>query len=207
MPSSPRSRQPGRWRRSGRCQGSPPAAGFLRTIGARHGCASRWLRSLLVMALYWRARHRGYPRRPLGNPIILRIGNDLEQSSAVPLRPFAEMMPSSAMMPADRVRQHRALTHQKLPAPVQHQGGLLLFDLDRHKPHRWPRHRLADRRRIVRVVLAALEIGLHIARRHQPHRVAKRLQLAAPMMRRGTRFNANQARRQSWQRTPAPSLD
>ena len=65
-------------------------------------------------------------------------------------------------MTADGIRQHRALTHQKLPAAMQHQARLLLLGLRWHKPHRGPRHRLADRRCIVRVVLAALEIGLHI---------------------------------------------
>src|SRR6185295_10544749 len=63
------------------------------------------------------------------------------------------------------------------------------------KPHRGPRHRLADRRCVVRVVLAALEIGLHIAWRHQPYRVTERLQCAAPVMRRWTSLNPHQARR------------
>src|SRR5215469_14012657 len=72
-------------------------------------------------------------------------------------------------MPPYGVAQHRALTHQQLSGPVQHQGSLLLLRLDRNKPHRWSRHCLADRRRIVRVVLATLEIGLHIARWHQLH--------------------------------------
>ncbi len=100
-------------------------------------------------------------------------------------------------MSADRVRQHRALTHQKLPAAMQHQARLLLFGLRRHKSHRWPRHRLTDRGRIVRVILAALEIGLHIARRHQPHRVTECLQLAAPMMCRRAGFDPDQARQQT----------
>ena len=54
-------------------------------------------------------------------------------------------------------------------------------ELGHVKPHRRPRDRLADRRRIIRIVLAAFEIGLHIARRHQLHGVAEPLQLAAPM--------------------------
>ena len=41
-----------------------------------------------------------------------------------------------------------------------------------------------------------LHIGRHVGRRHQANGVAKRLQLARPMMRRGTGFDANQARRQ-----------
>ena len=53
------------------------------------------------------------------------------------------------------------------------------------------------RRRIVRIVLAALEIGLHIARRHQPYRVAECQQPAAPMMRRRTGFDPHQAWRKA----------
>ena len=86
-------------------------------------------------------------------------------------------------MPTDRIRQHRALANEQLPAAMQHQARLLLFRFCRYKPHRWPRHRLADRSSIVGIILAALEIRLHIARRHQPHGVAERLKFAAPMMR------------------------
>src|SRR5262245_60331530 len=100
-------------------------------------------------------------------------------------------------MPPYGVAQHCALTYQQLSGPVQHQGSLLLLRLDRNKPHRWPRHCLADRRRIVRVVLATLEIGLHIARWHQLHRVAKGLQLATPVMGRRTGLDADQARLQA----------
>src|SRR6476620_10446779 len=32
------------------------------------------------------------------------------------------------------------------------------------------------------IILTALDVSLHIARRHQPHRVAQHLKLAAPMM-------------------------
>jgi hypothetical protein len=63
-------------------------------------------------------------------------------------------------MPAYCITHHRALTHQKLPRPLQHQGGLLLLGLDRNKPHRWPRYRLEDRGGIIRIILAAFEIGL-----------------------------------------------
>ena len=65
-------------------------------------------------------------------------------------------------MPSDRIRKHRALTDQKLPAAMQHQARLLLFGFCRHKAHRWSRYRFADRRRVIGVVLAALEIGLHL---------------------------------------------
>src|SRR5262249_31368446 len=78
-----------------------------------------------------------------------------------------------------------------------HQGSLLILALDRDEPHRRSRHRLADRRSIVRIILAALEVGLHVARRHQPRGMAKCLQLTAPMMPRRTGFDADQARPQT----------
>src|SRR5271169_5802160 len=66
-----------------------------------------------------------------------------------------------------------------------------------HKTHRRPRNRLTDRGGIIGVVLAALEIGLHIARGHQLHHMAERLKLAAPMMCARTRLNTHQTWRQS----------
>src|SRR5215813_9311942 len=68
--------------------------------------------------------------------------------------------------------------------------------LHRHKPHRRPHNRLADRRSIRRVVLVARDVGLHVLRRHQSHLVAKRTQLARPLVRRRTRLHPNNAARQ-----------
>src|SRR5215468_5266245 len=79
---------------------------------------------------------------------------------------------------------------------MQHQTALLLFRLRRHEPHRRPRDRLADGSSVVGIVLAAFEIGLHVARRQQPYRVAERLKLAAPMMCGRTRLNPHEAGRQ-----------
>src|SRR6266403_3578295 len=66
----------------------------------------------------------------------------------------------------------------------------------RDEPHGRPRDRFRDRSRIIRIVLAAFEVGLHIARRYQPNRVTKRLKLAAPVVSRWTRFDPDQAWRQ-----------
>ena len=128
------------------------------------------------------SKHLEAKPRNWRNAIIPGARNDLQQlgrAIAALGRDDAEL----GHMSANGIRQHRALAYQKLPTAMQHQARLLLLRLRWHKPHRGPRHRLADRCRIVRIVLAALEIRLHIARRHQPHRVAERLQLAAPMMR------------------------
>src|SRR5581483_245943 len=130
------------------------------------------------------------------NAIVLLVSNDLEQlrrAVATLGRYDAEL----SHVPADRIRQHRSLTNQKLSAAMQHQDRLLLFRFGRHKTHRRPRHRLADGRRIVGVVLAAFEIGFHIAWWHQPNRVAERRKLTAPMMCGRTRLNTDQTGRQS----------
>src|SRR5260221_14694338 len=76
------------------------------------------------------------------NTIILLISDALEQlcrAIAALRRDDAEL----GHMPADRVRQHRSLTNQKLPAAMQHQARLLLFRLRRNKSHRRPLDRLA----------------------------------------------------------------
>src|SRR5215831_9806807 len=60
------------------------------------------------------------------NAIILLIGNDREQlrrTVAALCRDNTEL----GQMPSDRIRQHRSLTNQKLPATMQHQARLLLL--------------------------------------------------------------------------------
>ena len=79
---------------------------------------------------------------------------------------------------------------------MEHQRALLLGALNRHEAHRRPCDCLADRRGIGSIVLAALHVGLHLARWHQPHIVAKLSQLASPVLRRGARLHADEARRQ-----------
>src|SRR4029077_2702556 len=48
----------------------------------------------------------------------------------------------------------------------------------------------------VGVILVAFDVRLHVGRWHQSHGVAKCLELARPMMRRGAGLNADQAGRQ-----------
>jgi len=55
---------------------------------------------------------------------------------------------------------------------MQHQHALLFWALQANKAHRRPLNRLADRFGIGRIVLAALDVSLHIVRRHQPHLVS-----------------------------------
>jgi hypothetical protein len=140
---------------------------------------------------------KGFKAQPRSrwNALILSVRNNRQQlgrAIAALGRDNAEL----GHMSTDRIRQHRALTDQKLPAAVQHQAGLLLLRFDRHKTHRRPRHRLADCGSIIGVVFAALEIGFYIARRHQPHCMAERVKLATPMMCTRARFKANETGRQ-----------
>src|SRR5467141_2931960 len=129
------------------------------------------------------------------NAIILLISDDLEQlcpAISALCRDNAEF----GHVPTDRVRQHRSMTNQKLPAAMQHQARLLLFRLRRNKSHRGPRDRLADCGSVIGIVFAALQIGFYVARRQQPHRVAERAKPAAPIMCGRTRLNADEAARQ-----------
>src|SRR5260370_2395299 len=139
------------------------------------------------------------------NAIILLISDDLEQlcrAIAALRRDNAEL----GHVPTHRVRQHRSLTNQKLSAAMQHQARLLLFRLRRHKSHRRPRDRLADCGSVVGIVFAALQIGFYVARREQPHRVAERPKLAAPIMRGRTPLHPDDASRQACEEAqPLPS--
>ena len=42
------------------------------------------------------------------------------------------------------------------------------------------------------VILLTLDVGLHVSRRHQPHRMAECLELARPVVRRGASLDPNQ---------------
>ena len=185
--------------------GPTPGISSRRRLSSQERCQA-WMRFSIapisaVMATYWRARTSRLNRAAAGMRSSSPLARILS-SSAVPLRPLAEMMPSLSHVPTDRVRQHGSLTNQELPAAMQHQARLLLFRFGGYKPHRRPRHRLADGGSVVGIVLATLKISLHVTRRHKPHSVAKRLKLTAPMMCTRARLNTDQAGWQSLQRTP-----
>src|SRR5437870_2733683 len=71
---------------------------------------------------------------------------------------------------------------------MQQLGRLLLCRLDRYKSHCRALNRLANRFGVGGIVLIALNVRLHVLRRHQSHLMAKRAQLARPVVRRRTRF-------------------
>src|SRR6516164_1997405 len=112
-------------------------------------------------------------------------------------KPCGAITPNSGQMPAQSVHQTRTLAHQPLPATVQQHRCLLVSRLDRHKAHRRPHNRLANCFGIGGIVLIALDVRLHVLRRHQSHLVAKRAQLPRPVVRRRARLQANQTARQS----------
>jgi hypothetical protein len=79
---------------------------------------------------------------------------------------------------------------------VQHQAALLLGSLGWYETHVGPGDCLANGLCVSRVILLSLDVGLNVGRRYQPHDMAKCLQLARPMVRRGAGFDTNQTR---WQ--------
>ena len=83
---------------------------------------------------------------------------------------------------ADRIDHRSLLADEQVPGTVQRQAALLLRRLGRDEPHVRSGDRLADRFGVSGIVLVP-HIGLHIGRRHQTYGVAKRLELARPMMR------------------------
>src|SRR5262249_53082101 len=128
--------------------------------------------------------------------LIAHNGDQLADVAQALRRDHAEF----GQMPAQSVHQTRTLAHQPLPATVQKHGSLLVSRLDRHKAHRRPPNRLANRSPIYRIggiVLGALDVGLHVLRWHQSHLVPKRAQLPRPVVRRRARLQANQTWRQS----------
>jgi len=90
------------------------------------------------------------------------------------------------------VDQHRALADQQIPDSVHQERRLLLDRLYRHEAHRWTLDRLADRLSISRVVLVALDVGLHVLRWHEPHFMAQPGQLAGPVVCCRASFHADQ---------------
>jgi hypothetical protein len=89
--------------------------------------------------------------------------------------------------------------------------GRLLGALHRHEPLPNARsaHRLADRRGVGLVVLAARHIGLHVLRRQQNHLMAQLLHLTSPIMRPAAGLHPDRGRlqlAQEVQEVAAPHL-
>ena len=98
--------------------------------------------------------------------------------------------------PADPIEGSRVLFDEALAHPLHCKIRLLLDCLHRYKAHVRPRDSLADRLRIVTVVLAAFALRGHELRRHQLHCVAETAKSARPLVRSRASLHADQAR---WQ--------
>src|SRR5580704_13717109 len=85
------------------------------------------------------------------------------------------------------------LADEQMAGAVKHQAALLPGCLGWHEPHVGSGNRLANRFCVGHVILLPFDVGLHVSRLHQSYGMAKCLQLARPMVRRGAGLNANQA--------------
>jgi len=143
--------------------GPIPGISASRRLASHERCQAMMLLSMdpisAPMALYCRASTSRMPRTAGETPAIRTIRDDPEQLSRS-ITALGRHDAEFGQVSAQGIAQHRALTHQQLPGPVQHQDSLLLLRLDRDEPHRRPRDRLADRCRIIRIVLAAFEVSL-----------------------------------------------
>ena len=113
-------------------------------------------------------QHREHLSRKLRHPVV-RFDPRKQRLDAG--QALGCHQPELGGMAADRVAHLRAPLQQAVAHPNQHLSRLLLDCLDRHPPLFDLRtaHRLADRLRVGCVVLAAINIGLHVLRRDQHH--------------------------------------
>src|SRR6516162_9469983 len=72
---------------------------------------------------------------------------------------------------------------------------MLISRLNRHEPHRWARHGLADGGCVGSIVFRPFDIALHVARRHQTHGVTELGDFTSPMMSGSAGFHTDQASR------------
>src|SRR4051812_31315305 len=78
-----------------------------------------------------------------------------------------------------------------------HQPALLLSRFELNKAHGRSPDRLADCLSIGGIVLVALDVRLHVLRRHQPHLVTEFHEFARPIMGRGARLHTDKAPRKA----------
>jgi hypothetical protein len=127
-------------------------------------------------------------------PEVGLITNNRDQLS-YPLDPDGGDNAKLAEASSDQVHEHCLLLDQDLARAMQGQSRLLICRLDGGKAHGRSADRLADGRGIQRVGLAALHIGFHVPRRHNPDVMSEPADFTRPVMRPTTRLQPNQARR------------
>src|SRR5947209_11955354 len=132
---------------------------------------------LLFEAEQLAAQSRNAGAHDLRHPLIARIGNDTQQfldTSAPDRRGNAKF----GKVSANRVDYRSLLADQQMTRAMKHQAALLLRRLGWHEPHIGSGDSFTNRLSVGHIVLLPLDVRLHIRRRHQACRMAKRLQLA-----------------------------
>jgi hypothetical protein len=115
--------------------------------------------------------------------------------------------PELSHVSTDCIDHRGLLADEELACAMEHQATLLFGRLGLDKPHVGPGHRFTDGLGVSGIVLLPLDIGLYVAWRHQAHGMPERLELARPMMRRGTGLDANKAwRKLLEERQDVPAL-
>jgi hypothetical protein len=128
----------------------------------------------------------------LRNPLVVRVGNNMQQFRN-PFTPDRRDNAELGEVRSDRIDHRGLLTDEQMACAVKHQAALLLGRLCWYEPHVGSGDRLANRFCVSHVVLLPLDVGLYVSRRHQSHGMAKRLEFARPVVRRGASLCANQA--------------
>ena len=111
--------------------------------------------------------------------------------------PRGTTYPNSAIRPRTRLSVAVRSSTKPWRTRCRLRSALLLHGFNGHEAHIRAADRLADRLRIVAVVLAALAVGCDELRRHQLHRMTGCRETARPFMGARARLHADQAGRQS----------
>jgi hypothetical protein len=141
-------------------------------------------------------------------PLIRIARNDLQQLLE-PCGPLCSRNAKLGQVRPQSIDHLGPLAHQQIARAMQHQPALLLGRFDLHETHGRTPDRLADRLGVGGIVLVALDVGLHVLRRHQPNLVTELRQLARPIVCRGAGLHADETRRQRFeerQHLAAPKL-
>ncbi len=108
-------------------------------------------------------------------------------------------------MASQSVEKRRALAGEQLARPVAHQVGLVIDRTHRHEPLARPTRRLANRRRVGRVVLVAPDIRLPMRGRQHTTLGPACDPRPPPWGRRGPRLHRHHARRQFGEERDEPA--
>jgi hypothetical protein len=101
----------------------------------------------------------------LGQSLVTYIGHDTEQLFDA-IAPDRRDDPELRKMSANGIDHRGLLADEQMAGTMQRQAALLLRHLGRDEPHVWPSDRFADRLGVSCIVLMALDVGLHVGRRH-----------------------------------------